>query len=230
MGSANEPQTDFAIQNLPFGRFRCRSDGWRTGVAIGDQILDLAKAGLVSDAEIKPIMQVSLVDMDRDDGSFGAVPKRLRAAGWRPRSAALPGLAGQSRPRGQAIDIELEVWLQTQEMRNTGFAGDRMSQSNLTDAYWTVAQLAAHHTVNGCNLRTGDLLGTGTLSRPLPEQGGSLLERSVGGRQPLRLSNGQTRAFLEDGDAITLRGRCTRAGLRSIGFGTCSATVTSAAG
>ena len=105
-----------------------------------------------------------------------------------------------------------------------------MSRSNFTDAYWTAAQLVAHHTVNGCNLRTGDLLGTGTLSGPLPDQAGSLLELSGGGKQTLQLSNGQARTFLDDGDAVTLRGRCTRAGLRSIGFGACSATVAPAAG
>ena len=142
----------------------------------------------------------------------------------------LPYLDSQANRHHGAIDIELEVRLQTQEMRDSGFAGDRISRSNFTDAYWTAAQLVAHHTVNGCNLRTGDLLGTGTLSGPLPDQAGSLLELSGGGKQTLQLSNGQARTFLDDGDAVTLRGRCTRAGLRSIGFGACSATVAPAAG
>jgi fumarylacetoacetase len=124
-----------------------------------------------------------------------------------------------------AINIELEVWLQTQAMREAGHAGDRISQSNYRDAYWTVAQLVAHHTVNGCNLRAGDLFGSGTLSGPKPEQGGSLMELSTGGKQPFALSNGETRAWLEDGDSIVLRGYCAQEGFRRIGFGECRGTV-----
>ncbi|MDB5930071.1 MAG: fumarylacetoacetate hydrolase [Polaromonas sp.] len=124
-----------------------------------------------------------------------------------------------------AINIELEVWLQTQAMREAGHGGDRISQSNYRDAYWTVAQLVAHHTVNGCNLRAGDLFGSGTLSGPNPEQGGSLMELSLGGKAPVVLSNGQTRAWLEDGDTIVLRGYCAQAGFRRIGFGECRGLV-----
>ena len=124
-----------------------------------------------------------------------------------------------------AINIELEVWLQTARMRQAGHVGDRISQSNYVDAYWTVAQLVAHHTVNGCNLRAGDLLGTGTLSGPKPEQGGSLMELSAGGKQPLALSNGETRTWLEDGDSIVFRGYCAQDGFRRIGFGECQGTV-----
>ncbi|MDB5869294.1 MAG: fumarylacetoacetate hydrolase [Polaromonas sp.] len=127
-----------------------------------------------------------------------------------------------------AINIELEVWLQTDRMRRAGHAGDRISQSNYADAYWTVAQLVAHHTVNGCNLRAGDLFGSGTLSGPRPEQGGSLMELSAGGKQPLGLSNGETRTYLEDGDSIVLRGYCEQPGVRRIGFGECRGTVLAA--
>jgi fumarylacetoacetase len=100
-----------------------------------------------------------------------------------------------------------------------------VSTSNYTDAYWTVAQLVAHHTVNGCNLQAGDLLGSGTLSGPKPEQGGSLLELSNGGKQPLTLSNGEQRTFLEDGDTVILKAHCERPGARRIGFGECRGTV-----
>ncbi|MEO6060991.1 MAG: fumarylacetoacetase [Thermoflexales bacterium] len=124
-----------------------------------------------------------------------------------------------------AINIELEVWLQTAQMRDKGHAGDRLSQSNYRDAYWTVAQLVAHHTVNGCNLRAGDLFGSGTLSGPKPEQGGSLMELSAGGTRPLCLSSGETRRWLEDGDSIILRGYCQQEGYRRIGFGECRGTV-----
>ena len=124
-----------------------------------------------------------------------------------------------------AINVELEVVLQTAQMQAAGHAGDRLSQSNYRDAYWTMAQLVAHHTVNGCNLRTGDLLGTGTLSGPHPAQAGSLMELSAGGKQPITLSNGQTRTFLEDGDTVILRGYCIREGFRRFGFGECRGTV-----
>ena len=124
-----------------------------------------------------------------------------------------------------AINIELEVWLQTQAMREAGHAGDRISQSNYRDAYWTVAQLVAHHTVNGCNLRAGDLFGSGTLSGPKPEQGGSLMELGAGGKKPFALSTGEIRAWLEDGDTVILRGYCQQEGFRRIGFGECRGTV-----
>ncbi|MFZ2388849.1 MAG: fumarylacetoacetase, partial [Polaromonas sp.] len=124
-----------------------------------------------------------------------------------------------------AISIELEVWLQTARMRQAGHAGDRISQSSYRDAYWTVAQLVAHHTVNGCNLRTGDLFGSGTLSGPRPKQGGSLMELSAGGKRPFTLSNGETRTWLEDRDTVILRGHCQREGFRHIGLGDCRDTV-----
>jgi fumarylacetoacetase len=124
-----------------------------------------------------------------------------------------------------AIGIELQVWLQTEHMRQAGHAGQCLSQSNFADAYWTLAQLVAHHTVGGCNLQAGDLLGSGTLSGPAPEQGGSLLELGAGGKRPVKLNNGEERSFLQDGDTVTLRGACQRAGARRIGFGGCSGTV-----
>jgi fumarylacetoacetase len=98
-------------------------------------------------------------------------------------------------------------------------------QSSFRDSYWTLAQLVAHHTAGGCNLEPGDLLGTGTQSGPQPGQGGSLLELSAGGKSPLRLHNGETRSFLEDGDTVILRGHCERAGFRRIGFGDCTGTI-----
>jgi len=137
----------------------------------------------------------------------------------------LPYLDAPSlRDHGMA-DITLEVWLQTAAMRAAGLPAQRLTQSNFRDAYWALSQLVAHHTVNGCNLGTGDLLGTGTLSGPLPEQGGSLLELSLGGKKPLPLANGETRTFLQDGDTVTLRAHCERPGARRIGFGDCTGTV-----
>lgn len=125
-----------------------------------------------------------------------------------------------------AIDVQLEVVLQTARMAQTGYAGDVISRSNFADAaYWTVAQLVAHHTVNGCALRAGDLFGSGTLSGPTRSQSGSMLELTVAGTQPIALSNGECRGFLEDGDTVVLRGYCQREGARRIGFGECRGTV-----
>ena len=134
-----------------------------------------------------------------------------------------------NRARG-AVDVHLEVRLQTAAMRAAGHPGERLSTSNFTDSYWTAAQLLTHHASNGCNLRTGDLLGTGTLSGPRPEQGGSLLELSQGGKRKLVLSNGQERSFLEDGDCVVLSGYCACAGYRRIGLGECRGTVEPAPG
>ncbi|WP_296507430.1 fumarylacetoacetase [Rhodoferax sp.] len=154
----------------------------------------------------------------------------FRAAFERPAAdpQPLPYLDSAHNRSAGAIGVQLEVWLQTPAMRAAGSAGVRLSQSNLRDAYWTLAQLVAHHTVNGCNLRSGDVLGTGTLSGPQPEQGGSLLELTLGGKQALTLANGETRTFLQDGDTIILRGSCQREGARRIGFGDCRGTVLAA--
>ncbi|MBK6865113.1 MAG: fumarylacetoacetase [Ideonella sp.] len=137
----------------------------------------------------------------------------------------LPYLDSPANRAQGAIAIELEVWLQTVAMQQAGHGGDRLSHSNFSDGYWTAAQLVTHHSVNGCNLQSGDLLGTGTLSGPGAGQGGSLLELTQGGKQAIRLSNGETRSFLEDGDTVILRGFCQRNGFRRIGFGECRGTV-----
>jgi fumarylacetoacetase len=86
-------------------------------------------------------------------------------------------------------------------------------------------EVNAHHTVNGCNLQPGDLLGSGTLSGPDRAQAGSLLELTLGGSEPITLSNGEQRTFLQDGDTLVLAAHCARPDARRIGFGTCSGTV-----
>jgi fumarylacetoacetase len=135
--------------------------------------------------------------------------------------------SADNRERG-AIAIALEVWIQTSEMRARGEPARRVSASSFTDAYWTPAQLLAHHASNGCNMQAGDLMGSGTQSGPNPEQGGSLLELSQGGKVPFALGNGETRTFLQDGDCVILRGRCEAPGARRIGFGDCAGTVSPA--
>lgn len=134
--------------------------------------------------------------------------------------------SAQQRAHG-AIDIALEVGLRTAAMRERGEAATVISRSNFRDAYWTLAQMLAHHGSNGCPMQPGDLLGTGTQSGPQPGQGGSMLELSGGGRTAIALPDGSERRFLEDGDEVLLRARCGVAGgpARPIGFGACAGTV-----
>jgi fumarylacetoacetase len=133
----------------------------------------------------------------------------------------LPYLDSAFNQAAGSLDITLEVWLQTAAMAQPV----RLSQSNLQHAYWTWAQLLTHQASNGCNLQTGDLLGSGTMSGPAPAQGGSLLELTQGGRVPLALPGGESRTFLQDGDTVTLRGYCDAPGAVRIGFGSLSGTV-----
>ena len=118
-----------------------------------------------------------------------------------------------------AFDVQLEVLIQTKKMREENLPAQRLSLSNFSHSYWTIAQLVAHHTVNGCNLQAGDLLGSGTQSGPLPEEAGSLLELTGGGKQAITLSSGEQRIFIEDEDSIIMRGWAQREGLPRIGFG-----------
>ena len=140
----------------------------------------------------------------------------------------LPYLDGAAnRERGQ-LDITLEVLIQTAKMREAGAAPHRLTKGRVAEAaYWTAAQLVAHHTVNGCNLQPGDLLGSGTLSGPTPDAAGSLIELTQGGKQPIELPNGEKHTFLEDGDTLILRGWCERDGAVRIGMGEARGTVLS---
>jgi len=138
----------------------------------------------------------------------------------------LPYLDSAANRDSGAIDIALSVWLQTAKMREAGEPAALLSRSSVAEsAYWTLAQLVTHHTVNGCNLEPGDLFGSGTLSGPAPEQGGSLLELSLGGKQKIKLPNGEERTFMQDGDTIVLRGHCERAGAARIGLGEVRGTL-----
>jgi fumarylacetoacetase len=123
-----------------------------------------------------------------------------------------------------AFDLQLEAYIETETMRAAG-TQHRLSHSNFRHSYWSVSQLVAHHTVNGCNLEAGDLLGSGTQSGPNPDEAGSLLELTVGGKQPLTLGSGETRTFLADGDRLTLKGWCEKSGHARIGFGEVTGTV-----
>jgi fumarylacetoacetase len=131
----------------------------------------------------------------------------------------LPYLDDERNRAFGAIDIELEAYIESSRMREAGLAPQRLSSTSFRHSYWTLAQLVAHHTINGCDLRAGDLLGTGTQSGPTPAEAGSLSELSVGGSKPLTIGDGDSRAFLEDGDAVIFRAWCEKPGTARIGFG-----------
>ncbi|AZE40378.1 Fumarylacetoacetase [Pseudomonas chlororaphis subsp. aureofaciens] len=137
----------------------------------------------------------------------------------------LPYLLDKRDQAAGGFDIELEVLLLTEAMREQGLPAHRLTLSNTQYMYWTVAQMVAHHSVNGCQLQAGDLFGSGTLSGPESSQFGSLLEITEGGKKPIELASGEVRKFLEDGDEIILRGRCRREGFASIGFGECRGKI-----
>ena len=157
---------------------------------------------------------------------FRAAPLERPAGDPQP----LPYLDAPGNRESGALDITLEAWLQTAQMRAAGESPVRLTQGHAQQAaYWTPAQLITHHTVNGCNLQPGDLLGSGTLSGPALEQAGSMLELTMGGKNPITLPNGESRSFLADGDTLILRGWCEREGAVRIGLGECVGTVAPAA-
>ena len=141
----------------------------------------------------------------------------FRCAGPEQDPPPLPYLSSEGE---QAYDIRLEVWLKTARMREDV----RISQSNFKYLYWNMVQQLAHHTVTGCNLRSGDLMASGTISAPTAKGLGSMLELSRGGEEPITLLNGEKRAFLEDGDTVTLTGWCQGEGYR-VGFGEATGNV-----
>jgi fumarylacetoacetase len=118
-----------------------------------------------------------------------------------------------------ALDIQLEVWLETAQHRARGDRAERLSHTSFRHQYWSVAQMVAHHTVGGCNLQAGDLLGSGTISGPGDSEAGAIIELARAGRSPLRLANGEQRSFLSDGDAVIFKGWCEKPGCARIGFG-----------
>jgi fumarylacetoacetase len=150
-----------------------------------------------------------------------------RCAWTRPADdpAPLAYLDGPTLRETGAIDIQLEAHLETARMRAGRLPPHHLSRSSFRHSYWSIAQMVAHHTINGCNLEPGDLLGSGTQSGPSEPEAGSLLELTVGGKKPLTLSSGETRTFLQDGDCVIYRGWCEKAGYARIGFGAAIGTV-----
>jgi len=123
------------------------------------------------------------------------------------------------------LDINLEVYIQTEQMRSEKIEPHLLSRSNTKDLYWTIGQMLTHHASGGCNLQTGDLMATGTVSGKEKHERGCLLELTWRGSEPLTLPSGETRRFLEDGDEVIMKGYCEREGFRRIGLGECRGRV-----
>ena len=134
-------------------------------------------------------------------------------------------LSDEQNQRFGGLDINLEVYIQTEKMRTENIGPHLLSRSNTKDLYWTVGQMLTHHASNGCNLQTGDLIATGTVSGKEKSERGCLLELTWRGTEPLQLPSGETRRFLEDGDEVIMRGYCERDGFCRIGFGECRGRI-----
>jgi fumarylacetoacetase len=146
----------------------------------------------------------------------------FRVAATRPQEPVLPYLQSD---HAATFDIKLEVWLRSSSMQEAV----RISRADFSRMYWTLAQMVAHHSSNGCPLRPGDLIASGTVSGPDKENRGCLLEMTWKGSEPLQLPSGEERTFLNDGDEVILTGYCERAGFVRIGLGSCSGIVLPAA-
>ncbi|HEV2336706.1 MAG TPA: fumarylacetoacetase [Stellaceae bacterium] len=208
-------------------------------VPIGEAAEHIFGVGLVNDWSARDIQQWESQPLGPFLGkSFGSTvsPWIITAEALEPfRVAQPPRPAGDPSPlphlwdeRDQAhgaFDIALEALILTPMMRERGLAPHRVSASNTTDLYWTLAQLVTHHTSGGCNLTAGDLFGTGTISGPTEAGWGSLSEQSFDGSRTITLSSGETRSFLEDGDEAIFRAHCRRDGYAPLGFGECRARV-----
>jgi fumarylacetoacetase len=138
----------------------------------------------------------------------------------------LPYLTAQNGSNA-GFDITIEVYLRSARMRDEDLPPLRLSRGSFSEMYWTVAQMVAHHTSGGCNLLSGDLIASGTVSGPRDDARGCLLE-ITGGSRAIELPTGEQRVFLEDGDEITFHGFCERRGYARIGFGACTGTITPA--
>ena len=137
-------------------------------------------------------------------------------------------LSSEANEKNGGFNINLEVYLQTQKMRDETAEPFLLSRSNTKDLYWTIGQMLTHHASNGCNLQTGDLMATGTVSGKEKDARGCLLELTWRGKEPIELPNGENRRFLEDGDEVIMKGFCEREGFRRIGFGECRGVIVAA--
>jgi len=142
--------------------------------------------------------------------------------------APLDYLSDEQNQKFGGLDINLEVYIQTEKMREQNVEPHLLSRSNTKDLYWTVGQMLTHHASGGCNLQTGDLIASGTVSGKEKSERGCLLELTWRGTEPIDLPSGEQRRFLEDGDEVIMKGFCEREGFRRIGFGECRGRIVSA--
>ena len=224
---------------LEMGVWTSGSNALGSDIPIAESALHIAGLCILNDWSARDLQAWEYQPL----GPFLAKNFHSTVSPWVVTSAALapfrvaqpPRPAGDPAPLAYLLDsgdqahgaygIEMEVRLLTAKMRDAGAPPERLSKGPMTAMYWTAAQLIAHHTVNGCNLQAGDLLGTGTLSSDSRETFGSLLELSDGGKAPLTLANGETRSFLEDGDEVIMTAHAVAEGRRSIGFGECRGRI-----
>ncbi len=137
----------------------------------------------------------------------------------------LPYLTSAENQTQGSIELTLEVFLSSAQMRQQEMTPMRLSRGGFQQMYWTIAQMLTHHSSNGCNLRPGDLLASGTVSGAEMGTQGCLLEMTQRGKQPVTLPTGEVRSFLEAGDEVILRGYCEREGYVRVGFGECRGWV-----
>lgn len=150
------------------------------------------------------------------------LPAFARAAG---EPEPLPYLDSPANRESGGFDINFDLYLSSEKMREQKLEPLKLVSTNAKNLYWTLAQMLTHHTSNGCNLRSGDLIASGTISGAQKNSHGSLMEFTWQGTQPIELPSGEIRKFLADGDEVIMRGYCERAGFRRIGFGECRAII-----
>ena len=139
--------------------------------------------------------------------------------------ASLPYLSSGANEAEGGFDVNIEVSIASEQMRKEDTDPVTLAVTNMHNLYWTIFQMLTHHTSNGCNLRPGDMMGTGTISGPSEDALGSILEITKRGTEPVKLPTGEERKFLGDGDELVMHAWCERDGARSIGFGECRAVI-----
>ena len=139
--------------------------------------------------------------------------------------APLPYLSSSENEANGGFDVQIEVSIASEQMRDAGTPPQVLAVTNMQHLYWTIFQMLTHHTSNGCNLRPGDMMGTGTISGPTEDALGSILEITKRGAEPVSLPSGEERRFLADGDELIMRAWCDADGARRIGFGDCRAVI-----
>ena len=216
-----EPWLDFELE---LGAFIGPGNALGDSIAIGDAERHFFGTCLLNDWSARGIQFFESQPL----GPFLGKSFRTSISPWIVTTDALAPFRVADSP--SAFDIELDARIRTAEMRSHGDEPSVVARTNFRSMYWTFAQMIAHHASNGCNLRPGDLLGSGTTSGPSDDSRACLAEITERGKAPLTLANGQLRTWLEDGDEVVFRGRASRDGYVSIGFGECRAVVEPAAG